>query len=122
MEKTFDEFIYDKEDIDLKETVGILYFNRAMNEFDAAVYPAAYSDLYKSNTLYPSLKNEYFKNGCLLAMIDNFKYNDIPEWRALTTLNNSRIATESLKNYTIGQFQNLMNDKLLNAGQKDKVA
>jgi tetratricopeptide (TPR) repeat protein len=121
-EKAFDEFIYGKEDIDLKETVATLYFNRAMNEVNAGLPAAAYSDLYKSNILYPDRKNEYFEDQTLLAMTENFKYNDIADWHALVRLDNNRSATDNLKNYTQGEFQNYMNDKLLNAGQKDKVA
>lgn len=121
IERAFDDFMYNKQEISLQEAVGILYFNRAMNELNAAVASAAYSDTYKSDILFPDKKNEYFKNVALLAMVDGFKYNDIADWHALSTLINSRSATDNLKDYTAIEFQNYMNDKLLNAGQKDKV-
>lgn len=122
VEKAFDEFMYGKEDISLKEAVGVLYFNRGMGEIEAGAMPSAYADFYKSDILYPGLKNEYFKNIALFGMTNNFKYNDIAEWHALTSLDNSRMGTDNLKNYTAGMFQNFINDNLLNAGHVDKVA
>jgi tetratricopeptide (TPR) repeat protein len=121
VERAFDDFIYDKQEISLQEAVGILYFNRAMNEADAGMAAPAYSDVCKSDMLFPDKKNGYFKNSFLLAMTDSFKYNDMADWHALTTLVNAPNATDDLKRYLNGQFENFINEKLINAGQKDKV-
>lgn len=122
VERAFDDFIYDKQEISLQETVGILYFAKAMNEADAELAAPAYSDVYKSDILFPDKKNGYFKYRFLLAMVDNFKYNSMADWHALTALANAPNATDEIKKYLNGQFENFINEKLINAGQKDKVA
>jgi len=121
VERAFDDFIYDKQEISLQEAVGIWYFNKAMNEADAEMAAPAYSDVYKSDILFPDKKNGYFKYRFLLAMVDNFKYNDMADWHALTALANAPNATDEIKRYLNGQFENFINEKLINAGQKDKV-
>jgi len=121
VERAFDEFFYNKTDISLKEAVGLLYFYKALDEMQADKINEAYSDISKSDILFPDKKNDYFKNKLMAGMVNNLKYDDLKDWRALTQLVNNKNATENIKKYLIFQFENFLIVKLINSGQKDKV-
>jgi len=121
VERAFDDFYYGKEDISLKEAVGILYFNRANDEMNANKDAEAYSDIAKSDILFPEKKNQFFENELMLNMVNTFKYNDLKDWMTLTALVNKPNATDNTKKYLQYQFENMLTDKLIKAGQKDKV-
>jgi tetratricopeptide (TPR) repeat protein len=121
VERAFDEFFYSKEDISFKEAVGLVYFNKAFEEMQTDKAKEAYSDIYKANILFPDKKNEFLKNNLMAAMIGSFKYDDLADWRALTQLVNNKYASDDLKKFLEGQFNDFLINKLINAGQKDKV-
>ena len=121
VERAFDDFLYGQPDVDLKETIGILYFEKAMLEAQANEN-AAYSDISKADMLFPDKKNVFFENRLLMNMADNFTYDDLKDWRALTRLANNRYATDNIKRFLEGQFENFLNAKLINGGQKDKAS
>jgi len=120
-ERAFNEFFYSKEDISFKEAVGLVYFNKAFEEMQTNKAREAYSDIYKANILFPDRKNEFLENNLMLSMIGTLKYDDLADWKALTHLVNNRYATDELKKYLEQQFNDFMINKLINAGQKDKV-
>ena len=120
-ERAFDEFFYNKEEISFKEAVGLVYFNKAFEEMQTDKAKEAYSDIYKANILFPDKKNEFLENNMMLSMIGTLKYDDLADWRALTHLVNNKYATDDLKKYLEGQFNDFLINKLINAGQKDKV-
>jgi tetratricopeptide (TPR) repeat protein len=120
-EQAFDDFFYSKTDISLKEAVGLLYFYRALTMMGGDATKEAYSDICKSDLLFPDRKNEFIKNNLLSSMITTFKYDDLEDWHALTHLVNNKYASDDVKKYLVFQFQNFTNNKLINAGQKDKV-
>lgn len=120
VERAFDDFFYDKAEISLKEAVGLLYFKKAL--FEMGVNAAeAYSDVCKSDMLFPDRKNEYFKNELMADMVTNFKFDDIKDWKGLAQVVNSRLATDETKKYIQFRFEDFLNTKLINGGQKDKV-
>ena len=121
VERAFDDFYYGKEDISLKEAVGILYFNRGNDEMNANKATEAYSDIAKSDILFPEKKNQFFENELMLDMVNTFKYNDLKDWITLTNLANKPNATDDTKKYLQYQFENMLSEKLIKAGQKDKV-
>ena len=120
VERAFDDFFYAKPDITLKEAVGLLYFNKALFELQISA-DEAYSDICKSDILFPDKKNEYFKMEMMVDMVGNFKYDELKDWKGLTMLVNSKGANDETKKYIQGKFEDFLNNKLINAGQKDKV-
>jgi tetratricopeptide (TPR) repeat protein len=120
-ERAFDEFFYNKEDISLKEAVGLVYFNKAFEEMQNDKAKDAFSDISKADMLFPDRKNEFLENNLMASMIGSFKYDDLADWRALTKLVNNKYASDEIKKYLEGQFNDMLISKLINAGQKDKV-
>jgi len=122
VERAFDDFFYSKTDITLKEAVGVLYFDKAFEEMQSEdELKEAYSDICKSDMLFPDKKNEFLKNDLITSMLNSFKYDDMEDWRALTHLVNNKYASDEVKKFLRGKFDDFMNDKLLNSGQKNKV-
>ncbi|SDT46152.1 hypothetical protein SAMN05216490_3569 [Mucilaginibacter mallensis] len=121
VERAFNDFFYSKEDVTFKEAVGLLYYNRALQEMQGEQFNSAYSDICKSDILFPDKKNAFLKHILMTSMIGNLKYDDLKDWQALTQLANEKNASDEVKNLLAGQFNNTINIKLLNEGKKDKV-
>ena len=121
VERAFDDFFYAKQDITLKEAVGLLYYNRALQEMQGEKMNEAYSDICKSDILFPDKKNEFLKYILMSGMVGSFKYDEFRDWEALVQMANRKNATDDTKNFLASQFGNFINVKLLNEGKKDKV-
>ena len=120
-DKAFDEFFYSKTNITLKEAVGVLYYNDAIEEMDDTKYNDAYSNIAKAQVLYPAKKNEFLQNAILEELIKNFKFEDVKDWEGLVYNVNSSTSDEDKKKYVEFQFDNLIQKKLWKNGQKNKV-
>ncbi|HEY9001075.1 MAG TPA: hypothetical protein VIM89_06970 [Mucilaginibacter sp.] len=120
-DKAFDEFFYSKTNISLKEAVGVLYYNDAIEEMDDTKYSDAYSNIAKAQVLYPAKKNEFLQNAIMEELVKNFKFEDIKDWEGLVYSVNSSNSDEDKKKYVEFQFDNLIQKKLWKAGQKNKV-
>jgi hypothetical protein len=121
IDQAFNEFFYSKTSITLKEAVGLLYYNKAIEKMDADKASEAYSNISKAQILYPAKKNEFLKSQIMDQMIQNFKFNELKDWEGLTYSVNSKGATEDSKKYVEYQFNELIQSKLWKEGQKDKV-
>jgi hypothetical protein len=121
VERAFDDFFYAKADITLKEAVGLLYFDKAVDDLQDNKPAAAYSDVSKADILFPDRKNDFLKNEIIPAMINNFKFENLGDWQMLTNMANDKNATDDTKKYLHFKFDDLLNDKLMKEGQKDKV-
>ncbi len=84
IDQAFNEFFYSKTNIALKEAVGVLYYNKAVEELDAEKYNEAYSNIAKAQVLYPAKKNEFLETAIMEEMTKNFKFDDIKDWEGLT--------------------------------------
>jgi hypothetical protein len=121
IDQAFNEFFYSKTSITLKEAVGLLYYNRALEKSEAENTSEAYSAISKAYILYPAKKHEFLKAGLMDDMIKNFKFNEIREWQALVSSINRENTSEDNKKYLVYQFNDLIDSKLWKAGKKDLV-
>jgi hypothetical protein len=121
IDQAFNEFFYSKTNITLREAVGVLYYNKAVEELDAEKYNEAYSNIAKAQVLYPAKKNEFLENAIMEEMTKNFKFDDIRDWEGLTFNTNTANGDEDKKKYLEFQFDDLIQKKLWKLGQKNKV-
>lgn len=120
-DKAFDEFFYSKTNITLKEAIGVLYYNDAIEKMDDTKYNDAYSSIAKAQVLYPAKKNEFLQNAIMEELVKNFKFEDVKDWEGLVYNVNSSNSDEDKKKYVEFQFDNLIQKKLWKAAQKNKV-
>jgi hypothetical protein len=121
IDQAFNEFFYSKTSITLKEAVGLLYYNRAIEKSTKEKTDEAYSAISKADILYPAKKHDFLKYGIMDDMIKNFKFNDMKEWQALVFSINRESTVEENKKFLVYEFNDLIQNKLWKTGQKDKV-
>lgn len=121
VERAFDDFFYAKPEITFKEAVGLLYFNKGLDDARNGKEKDAYSDICKSEMLFPDKKNAFVKSELMSDIVTTLKYDRIEDWKALTSLANDPNATEDTRKYLHYRFDDLLNTTLLNEGKKDKV-
>lgn len=122
IDQAFNEFFYSKTSITLKDAVGLLYYNKAIEKLEDDKLADAYSNIAKAQLLYPVKKTEFLKHEVLGQMINNFKFNDLSDWEGLAYLVNANDVTEETKNYLEYKFSNLLDTKLWKEGKRDKVS
>lgn len=121
IDQAFNEFFYSKTNLSLKQAVGVLYYNKAVEELDAEKYNEAYSNIAKAQILYPAKKNEFLQSAIMQQMTRNFKFNDMKDWEGLVYATNGANADEDERKHVEFEFDNLIQNKLWKSAQKNKV-
>lgn len=121
VERAFNDFFYNKGSITLKETVGLLYYNKAVQNFQLDKIDQAYSNILKATIFYPAKKCEFLQKAILLQKIQNLKFNELRDWQAITYASNNIYVNEETKKYLKFQFDDLVENKLWKEGKQESV-
>ena len=121
IDQAFNEFFYSKTSITLKQTVGLLYYNAAIEKHDEEHKEEAYSAISKADLLYPAKKHDFLKNAVMDELISNFKFTELKEWKALIRSVNEPNTNEEKHKFVGYEFDDLLQNKLWKLGQKNKV-
>lgn len=121
VDQAFNEVFYSKTSITLKNSVGLLYYNKALEELNAVKYNEAYSDMAKAAILYPATKHEFLKSEIMGQLAKNFKFEGIKDWEALAYITNGANADENDKKNVEYEFNELIQSKLWKNGQQEKI-
>lgn len=121
VEQAFNDFFYIKTGITLKEAIGLLYYNKAIENVETGKTERAYSNILKAETLYPVKKTEFFKKLVLTDLIPTLKFNDLRDWVIVISASNDLATKEEAEKYLEGQFNDLVQNKLWKEGRQETV-
>lgn len=116
--KLFDKYYFKEEDINLKELVGIQYYNDAIEKIQNQDFENAFYDLEKAYLFYPSTDISYLLYFCAVSVIEIQDFSDLKYVDFLYKIARYKkhgITTEHI----VGEFGKITQNQLAYKGQYD---
>lgn len=122
MDRAFNEYYYDNQNISLRQLAGLQYYNQALalyhveKNIDGAITSAL-----KANILYPNTKNLYVKTFLIRESLRNANFKTMSDVRHLAEFA-STAADVSERKYVLSVFGDLLDTKLIQQSEEAFVA